>query len=191
MIDSAVTLLAGQLNQYLQRSFDLGEDIVAVSNLLDQDGSVAPQVDNKLVMFLINIEKDATPAAQTPNRNPGAERTVASTPPLYLNLYLMVAGCFGASNYAEALKFLSHTISFFQRRPVFDQHNTPDLDPRIEKLVLDVQNLDLDDLSNLWGVLSGRYLPSILYKVRMIAFDARDAVGQTPTIRVPVTSVAP
>lgn len=189
MIDSAVNLLAGQLNQFLQRAFDLNEDVVVVSNILDQDGSVAPQVNNKLVAFLINIEKDSTPVA-TKTRVAGADRMVNTAPPLYLNLYVMIAGCFGGNNYSEALKFLSNTISFFQRKPVFDRQNTPDLDPRIEKLVLEVQNLSIDDLSNLWGVLSGRYLPSILYRVRMIAFDAGDAVAQTPTVKGSLSSVS-
>ena len=51
MIDAAISHIAGQLNQYLKRSFDLNEDIVVVSNILEQDGSVASNVANKLVMF--------------------------------------------------------------------------------------------------------------------------------------------
>jgi len=55
MIDSAISLITSQLNQYLRRTFDLTEDIVAVSNILEQDGTVPPHVDNKLVAFLVNI----------------------------------------------------------------------------------------------------------------------------------------
>ena len=98
----------------------------------------------------------------------------------------MVAGHF--NQYSEALKFVSNTISFFQRRPVFDHQNTPELDSKIDKLVLDIENLDIKDLSTLWGVLSGKYLPSILYKVRMIAFDAGDVMARVPTLREPHTS---
>ena len=116
MIDAAISHIAGQLNQYLKRSFDLNEDIVVVSNILEQDGSVAANVANKLVMFLINVEKDSTPFRSQNCHTTGLDRSVVSYPPIYLNLYLMVAGHFNGSNYPEALKFLSNTISFFQRR---------------------------------------------------------------------------
>ena len=94
----------------------------------------------------------------------------------------MVAGHFNGNNYPEALKFLSNTISFFQRHPVFDHNNTPELDSRIDKLVLDIENLNIKDLSTLWSAITGKYLPSIIYKVRMVAFDSEDVRFRTPLI---------
>jgi hypothetical protein len=188
MINSAISHLASQLNQFLKRSFDLNEDIVVVSNILEQDGSVSANVTNKLVVFLTNIEKDTIPFRQPANGNSGSNsgngnsRSVVSSQPIYLNLYVMFAANFSGSNYPEALKFISYTIGFFQKQPVFDQRSTPDLDPRIEKLILDVENLSFPDLSNVWGLLSGKYLPSILYKVRMVSFDADDVAGQAPNV---------
>ena len=183
MIDSAIALITNQLNQYLRRSFDLNEDIVAVSNILEQDGTVPPHVDNKLVVFLVNIERDEFSLRRPPNGSAvGANRSVVSYAPVYLNFYLMFAGSFGGTNYMESLKFISNTISFYQRRPVFDHENAPDLDTRIEKLVMDIQNLTITDLGNLWGILGGKYLPSVLYKVRMVAFDSGDVMTQVPTI---------
>ncbi|NKB82596.1 MAG: DUF4255 domain-containing protein [Nitrospirales bacterium] len=183
MIDSAISHIANQLNQFLKRTFDLHEDIVVVSNILEQNGNVASHVNNKLVIFLINIEKDTVPPNQTGKSAPGGDRAIMHYPPLYLNLYLMVAGHFSGNNYLEALKFLSNAISFFQRQPVFNHQNTPDLDRRIDKLVLDIENQSIHDLSSLWGVLSGKYLPSILYKVRMVAFDSEDIRSQVPTLK--------
>jgi len=190
MIDSAISHIASQLNQYLRRSFDLAEDVVVISNILEQDGSLASHIDNKLVVFLVNIEKD-TVAHRQPNGNMvGGDRSVISYPPIYLNLYLMFAGNFSGNNYLESLKFVSNTISFFQRRPVFDHQNTPDLDGRIDKLVMDIENIKITDLNNLWSVLSGRYLPSILYKVRMVTFDSGDVITQVPTLKEPQSSVS-
>ena len=184
MIDLAIQHIAGHLNQFLRRSFDLQEDVVAVSNLLEQDGSLAGNLGNKLVVFLINVEKDP----ESSHRNDSAmdlKRSVVSYPPLYLNLYLAFAGNFTGNNYPEALKFLSHTIGFFQRRPIFDHTVTPDLDDRIEKLVMEIENLNLRDLSTLWGAISGRYLPSIIYKVRGVILDSGDIVEQVPRITSP------
>lgn len=189
MIDSAITILAARLNQFLKRTFDLPEDIVVLSNILEQNGSVAPHVNNKLVMFLVNIEKDTTPARRDSGHR-SVDRHGLTHPPVHLNLYVMLAGHFTGSTYPEALKFISHAISFFQRQPVFDHQSSPDLDPRIDRLVLEIENLDLKDLSSLWSILSSKYLPSVLYKVRMVTFDAGDVVRHVPAVKEPQSVIA-
>ena len=189
MINSAILHITNYLNQYLKRTFDLNEDIVALSNIVEQDGTVATNVTNKLVVCLVNIEKDST-SVNLPKRGMmPSDKAVMGYPPVHLNLYLMFAAHFSGNNYSEALKFLSHTISFFQRNPVFDHQNTPDLDRRIHQLALDIENLDTKDLSSLWSILSGKYLPSILYKVRMLSFAADDIKAQIPVSKAPQPSV--
>lgn len=187
MIYAAVSHISNQLNQFLRRSFDLGEDVVVMSNILEQDGTVAPDISNKLVVFLVNVEKDAT----SPRQGGAAsfDFSASSYPPLFLNLYVMIAGNFSCSNYSEALKFLSNAVSFFQRQPVFDHQITPELDRRINKLVLDIENLNFQDLSSLWGTYSGKYLPSVLYKVRMVAFDSGDILSQIAPVKGYETAV--
>lgn len=189
MINSAILHLTNYLNQYLKRTFDLNEDIVALSNIVEQDGTVATNVTNKLVVCLVNIEKDSTPVTLPKRGMMSSNKAVIGYPPVHLNLYLMFAAHFSANNYSEALKFLSHTISFFQRNPVFDHQNTPDLDSRIYQLALDIKNLNTKDLSSLWSILSGKYLPSILYKVRMLSFAADDIKAQIPVSKAPQPSV--
>lgn len=181
MIHAAVSHIANQLNQFLKRSFDLNEDVVVMSNILEQDGTLAPNISNKLLVFLVNVEKETTSSRQ--GNSSSFERSASTYPPIFLNLYVMVAGNFGCSNYSEGLKFLSNTVSFFQRQPVFDHQSTPDMDKRITKLALDIENLNIQDLSSLWGILSGKYQPSILYKVRMVSFDAGDIKSQLSPIK--------
>ncbi len=188
MIDNAISHIASELNQHLKRSFALNEDVVAISNILEQDGTVASHVNNKIVVSLVNIEKDSVPFRQQ-NLAGGAGRAVVTAPPVYFNLYLMFASYFGGNNYQEGLKFISKTIGFFQGQPVFDHQNSPALDENIYKLVLDIENLNTQDLSSLWGVLSGKYLPSILYKVRMVAYDSGAVVKQSDSLSKPQTSV--
>ncbi len=152
MINLAVQLLAAQLNQHLRRTYNLGEDVVVVSNLLEVDGSVAANVNNKLVIFLVNIEKDSVPFREVSSHEVGG-REVQSSAPLYFNLHLMMAANFTGSKYPEALKFLSSTISFFRKNRVINRQTTPEMDVRIEKLILDIENLSIQDLSNLLGFL--------------------------------------
>lgn len=182
MIDSAINHISGQLNQFLKSKFDLTEDIVVVSNLMEQDGTVASNITNKLVMFLVNIAKEAVPCQSASVVPRGASRTLIKYPPVHLNLYLLFAGNFSSGNYQESLKFISNTIAFFQGHPYFDHTNTPDLGSGIEKMTLEIENLDIKDLSTLWGVLSGKYLPSILYKVRMVTIDSEAVAGQSDVL---------
>ena len=182
MIDGAIGALASQLNQFYRRTLALSEDIVEVSNLVDGDGAVAPTAENKIVLLLVNIERDTTPQRGGASGYSGLDRIAGSGHPVYLNLYVLVAANFGGKNYVEALKHLSHAIAFFQKQPVFDRHSAPDMDRRVDRLVLDIENLSIQDLSNLWGALGGKYLPSVLYKVRMVAISGDDVVAQVPRI---------
>lgn len=188
MIDAAISHIASELNQYLKRSCDLSEDVVVISSILEQGGGIAAHVNNKIVVSLVNIEKDNVPFQQ--QNFAAAKRGIITAPPLHFNLYLMFASYFSGNNYQEGLKFISNTISYFQGRAVFDRKNSPGLDKNINKLILDIENLDMRDLSSLWGMLNGRYLPSVLYKVRMVSYEAGAVKKQTPNMAPPEPSLS-
>ncbi len=168
MIFSAIDHIATRLNHFFKSTFDLSEDLVLVSNLGDGD---LTHIQNKVVMFLVSLEKDTTPTHQKGVYRSASGKMVVANEPLFVNLYLMVASNFAGVNYPEALKFLSHAVRFFQEHPVFDHENSPELDDKIEKLILSIENVPIHNLHSLWGVLNGKYLPSVLYKVRMLTFD--------------------
>jgi hypothetical protein len=185
MLEAAIGLLAAQLNQALRGAFQLSEDLVVVTNLVGVDGSAPVSAANKLVIFLANIERETMVASQGMRAAVGGgdrDSVAQTSPAVHLNLMLMFAANFGGGKYTEALKFISATIAFFQGRSLFDHHNSPDLDPRIERIVLDMENLNVAELSNLWGILGGKYVPSILYRVRMITFDSGQITNVVPRI---------
>lgn len=180
MIDRAVSQIATQLNEYLRGLLDISEDIVVVSNLLGPDGALAPNVDNRIVVFLTSIEKDTVPRRA---EHPGS--ALSGSKPLFLNLYVMVAANFTGANYPEALKFLALVVAFFNRNQVLDHASAPDLDDRLDKLVLDIENTPPQAMSNIWGVLGGRYLPSVLYRVRMVPVGGDVVEGRVPRVTDP------
>jgi len=190
VIFSCITHIAEQLNQYLRNSFDLNEDIVIVSNLIENDGSVVAQSNNKIVVFLANMEKDTMPQRQTQYLSSSNDRLAVSIKPLYLNLSVVIAANFTGANYQESLKFISQVVTFFQQQPVFDHHNSPDLDPRIQKLILDIENVPRHDLSSMWGMFGAKYLPSIIYRVRMATLDGAGIHSQVAAVRQTTTHVA-
>ena len=189
MIDSTIIHVANSLNQFLRRKFDLSEDIAVVSNIVDQDGSVIPDINNKIVIFLVNLEQETAPGIFSRKPSRSAAQDAGSYPPVHLSMYLMFSANFNGNNYTEALKFLSCVISYFQRNPVFTHHNSPDLEKEVDKLIFDIENLNMKDLSSLWSVINGKYMPSILYKVRMITYEAKDLKAQPPPVDTIVTRV--
>ena len=189
MIDAALAHIAGQLNLALRRAQGgVQEDMVVLANPVDLQGRVADNVSNKLMLFLVNIERE-TLAYRDSSRGAGPGRDVVGSTPAHLNLSVMCAAHFEGANYAESLKRIANAIAFFQGRPVFNHQNTPDLDPRINKLTLEIENLDTASLSHLWGVLGGRYLPSVLYKVRMVTVDPGDVRAQPTRVAQPEVGV--
>lgn len=176
MIDAALKQVAHQLNQHLRHRFGGDEDLVVLSNLLEQNGGPVPLAQNKLVLFLAGIERDVIAHRALP---PGGLQPRTLTPePVYLNLLVMCAANFSGTNYAEALKCLSATIAFFQARPVLDHQNCPGMDSALERLTLNIENLSSAEMHSLWSIHSGRYLPSVMYRVRLVSVDGQWARGR-------------
>ena len=53
------------------------------------------------------------------------------------------------------------------------------------------ENLTIADLGNLWGVLGGRYVPSVLMRARMVVIDASQITQQIPAVTRPETGARP
>jgi hypothetical protein len=183
MIDLAIQHVAAQLNDALRGRFAVPDDLVVASSLLEPDGNVVPEVSNKIVVFLVNVERDTMPLRALPQS--GAGRLVQTREPVFLNLLVMFAANFSGNNYREALKLLAGTIGFLQARPVFDRANSPGLDARFERITMEIENLNTAELSNLWGILGSRYLPSVLYRLRMVTIDEGQVITQVPRVQRP------
>ncbi len=94
MIDKALDFVLKELNGFLTTKFESRQDFVALSNIVDQEGSVPDGAKDRLLLTLINTERES--AAQSPNfhvrSQDGAYAQVS--PSLNLNLYLMISANF-------------------------------------------------------------------------------------------------
>jgi len=161
MIHELLPLVCGELNDYFLSQFDAGEDKIVLSGIVNQDGSVAIKEENKVIVSLINIERDGS------NQN----STSGTLPPVHINLYVSFAAYFNPNNYPEALKFVSGVIGFFQGKPIFDPSNTPGLNPSITRVTVEMVNVPFSELGHLWGVIGGKYLPSVIYRFRTLHIE--------------------
>jgi hypothetical protein len=54
---------------------------------------------------------------------------------------------------------------------VFDSSNTPSLTNNIDKLYVEIANVNIDQINMLWSNIGTNYVPSISYKIKHIKYD--------------------
>jgi hypothetical protein len=172
MIDKTLSFLAAELNGFLGMRFPSNEEHAVVRGLPVDDGA------NRLVLSLVSVEREAAGAAgPAPVRN----SHVLRRPPLHLNLQVLLsASC--PQNYLHALQLLSVALGHFQARAVFDANSGPHFPRELDRLQLELVNLGIHDLSNLWSLMGGQHLPSALYKVRMLTLSEDWIDGVVPAV---------
>lgn len=169
MIYEALSCLTEEINQYFRIRLKVSEDKVVLSAILNQEGTIAIQGENKILVTLVNIEKESI--GKSNSGIPGSSMLINKSSALTINLYVLFSAYFSNGNYPEALRFISFIIAYFQQNSVFTRLNTPKLDVDIEKLVFEMASISPEQLNNIWGSLGAKYMPSVVYKVRMLTFD--------------------
>lgn len=170
MLDTTLAFLTDRLNDHLQASYPTGEPHVVLSGLCHLDGTVNPGLENKIVLSLVNIEREGASGAAGPQLRPDGDGFARVPAPLNINVYVLVSACF-FGNYDQALKLLSAVLGYFQSTPVLTAPTVGAFPRGLEKLTLEIVNLDPHALSNLWSALGAKYAPSMLYKLRMFSIQ--------------------
>ncbi|MEM9916971.1 MAG: DUF4255 domain-containing protein [Bacteroidota bacterium] len=182
MIYQALNLIATELNAHLNTIGPLdmsNDDDVQISNIAFFQSGVTPDpvINNKVVLTLLRIEEE-TVLKNVPayRKNYATNQTEYKNPPVHLNLYLLFS--INSNNYHNALTYLSRIIRFFQYKNVFDQKNTPPIastNPHDQlsnfKLIMDMYSPSFEEANNIWGMLGGRHLPNVMYKVRLLGLE--------------------
>lgn len=181
MIYESLNFLAERLNNYIQRNvISVAESPVILSRLVESDGKSAEETTDKLILSLVNVEKDTLVQPFSSNGYNANGQCIVSASPIYMNLHVILAA---NTNYKKALKLLSSGMSFFQNNSVFDRQNSPDMPEGLEKLIVDVENIKIQELNNLWSSIGTKYMPSVLYKVRTVALGGGFVSATPPAIR--------
>ncbi|MDJ0845489.1 DUF4255 domain-containing protein [Crocosphaera sp.] len=187
MLDIALKFLKDQLNTYLltrthsnSNSQEIGQ--VKMSKLVDDEGKSAITLDN-IGLSIINIEEERLFKSQVTEYAYTNGEHLVLEPELKINLYVILAANF--KEYDEALKKISSVLMFFQSHSVFTPEQYPDLDPSIEKLVVELQSLNYEQLNQIWAFIGGKQIPSVIYKVRLVCLqDGTPTSIQSPLDRV-------
>ncbi|WP_299243417.1 DUF4255 domain-containing protein [uncultured Aquimarina sp.] len=169
MVDVVLSVLKDKLNEYFKNVVGTTE-----SNLIEFISTTSNDpvsfTNDKITPFLINISEDRK--FRKADQFSGIVRNGIRTqtnPEIRIELLILFVSKF--SKYDQALKFLSHVIKFFQVNRIFNPLNSPQLsDERIEKLVVELISLPMEEQNQVWHSLNTSYLPSVLYRVRLLSF---------------------
>ncbi len=168
MIDVTLSVLKEKLNEYFRIKTGAESDLV---NFIDSNNNDPVSfTNNSVTPFLINVSEDRK--FRNPDQFSGVIRDGIRTqmnPEIRIELLVLFVSKFG--DYNQALKFLSYVIKFFQANRIFTPKNSPELSgDNIEKLIMELISLPLEEQNQVWHSLSTSYLPSVLYRIRLISF---------------------
>jgi hypothetical protein len=177
MIDVALKFLVAELNAFLFARTG-AQGVADLSRVVDDTGKVAIPIGT-IGIALVNIDEERVLKSHLPSTVLIDGRQVLLQPELKLNLTIIIAANF--TKYEDALRQLSWVLTFFQAHPGFTRDRFPNLDPRIERFVVELSSLSFDQLNQLWSCNGGRQLPSVVYRVRLVAVqDIEPASIQPP-----------
>ena len=188
MLDLCLNYLKERMNQSIRNTFDLPTDIVIVAPPADLDGSKPNKIQNKILLFISNIEKDSF--SKTLNQNHYNRKSTVTTKPLFITLTITIAANFSNENYSDGLKVLSHLLAFFNRNNSFNHTNSPELPNSIEQINMDLESIPGDQLNHMWGILGSHYLPSCIYRVRALVPNSESILNQVGSINISESNIS-
>jgi hypothetical protein len=186
MIKETLEFIAAEVNKYLSQKLGGNTNprlvLGNIAKAFDVTAIDENSLSNKAILSLVNIEEDNVAKNQVNYMEPHRS-LVYKNPPLYLNLYIVIA--VNRISYAESLEWLAYVIRFFQFQSVFTPQSHSGLDPRIQRLILDLHPLEFEQHNGLWNILGGKYIPSVLYKIRQVTLEQEAVIADGVITELP------
>ena len=177
MIYEVLNFLKLQLEQLLLDGKKAGEPLISLSNpWSNTEQNQKSSFQNSI--SLINIDEERIFKTQEMPRKVFNEALKKSyqwqEPDIKLNLYLLISSYH--RNYNDSLKVISKIAGFFQRKNVFRRTENgkiihEEIPENCEKIIVELFNTGFEQQNQIWASLSTGYLPSLVYRVRMLAID--------------------
>jgi hypothetical protein len=181
MITKALQFTVSVLDQFLKNRIGLDESKVVLNNLIESNGSL-PQINqNKIVLSLINIEKETAKQFYNRSQRIGNGNYTDTKPSERYNLDILISSNF--DDYTETLKFLNASILFFQVNSTLDSTSFSAIPTGLSKLEFEIEKISYRDMQSLWTAMGAKYQPSVIYKMRLITIQGNEIEGFIPAVR--------
>ena len=185
MIDLVLGFLQTRLGQALPRG-PHGEPQEKLFVYAGSDKNDATSFRSDAISaLLIRIEEEATlrpPDRYARTAGDGVRQRVE--PEIRMNLWVLFVARF--PEYGEGLRHLSRVVAYFQNHRVFNQENSPELDDELQQVIVELVTPTFSEQNEIWGSLRAAYLPSVLYRVKLVVFrdpDARSLIATQELIQ--------
>lgn len=175
MINKALQFTSTTLDQFLKNRFSLDETKVILNKLIDSDGQIPSVNQNKVIITLINVERETTKAYNSWNHQISDGSFINVNPAERFNLDILVSANF--DDYNETLKFLNAVILFFQINTSLSVNSSSAIPKGLNKLEFDIEKLSYQQMNNLWSAIGAKYQPSVIYKMRLLTIQGFEAEG--------------
>lgn len=131
--------------------------------------------------LLVNLEEERLLRSADLHVHQGADGVHRRTQPeIRLILYVLFAARF--KKYEAAWAHLSRIIELVQSFPVLEPACAPELPAGIERIVMELVPLDFARQNEVWSALRTTHHPSVLYRIKMLAYRDRYASESTAVV---------
>jgi hypothetical protein len=181
VIDKALLFLRDQLNVALAATLGGGSGGTEDAVTFPEGDKLDPLTlkTGQINALLVALEQDHVMRRNDPFVRIMPDGSAArAEPEIRLNLMVLFVARYHV--YEAGLSALSQVLAYFQSNPVFTAALAPALDPRIERLTLELHTMSMSEQNDLWGALRLAYHPSLLFKVRMLVFQDAGAQPGVP-----------
>ena len=185
MIGDILQLIAKEVSEFIDAQSEMPSGQKSV--VLHKPNSVSGDFslpDNAISLSLLNIEEELSSKSAMVKKRVENKKVYTQNPAVNLNLQIIFISNF-ANDYINELNYITKVVEFFQQKTAFTPQNTKGLqDFKIEKLSFKLNTLPLNEQGNVWGLLGGKYMPSIVYRVGLIAIQDEEKLSEVKIVKI-------
>jgi len=184
MIGNILQIIAREVSEFIDASSEIPSGKKSV--VLHKPNSVSGEFnlpDNAISLSLLNIEEELSSKTSMPQKRVENRKVYTQNPAVNINLQIIFIANF-ANDYINELNYITKVIEFFQQKTAFTPQNTKGLDAfKIDKLSFKLNTLALNEQGNVWGLLGGKYMPSIVYRVGLIPIQDEEKLSEVKIVK--------
>lgn len=163
------------LNAMIKRTIEyLADELVVAADLdegdvtVDRLAALQEGSHKGILVSVINIYKEST-LKNAANHFVHDQKVYHQKAPLTLNLDVVLV--FDFDDYGTSLQHMSSIANFLHKKVYFSAGNQSLDNPfpaGLQKLIVDFQDLNLEQLNHVWSMNGGVHYPALFYKIRLV-----------------------
>lgn len=195
MIRTALEFIRLALDAYIvererDASYPAGSS-VDLKSIVHPNGTIDITDTSHVTIMLVGVDEERR-EGKRPQYIPTADNQLLKlNPPVEIDLYALFVA--GNKDYPTALRDLSDVLAFFQANPVFDAARFPALNASVSdadkkpwqlvsRLSFSLLSLTFEQQNNLWAMLGSKYIPSVVYRMKMLTIFETRSQEKVPVI---------